>query len=132
MATMLEYETKLRLSYAVQHKLSSCYDQKDAAGLFRQKLYQQVQLDCVRAFGLEDEYGLRVLRSVESSFPGDKQLHDLSYYRKYNRSKPCQIAVGSLAPQVPLYALGGGLEARPLGHHLGGCNRAVLIAGSAS
>ena len=131
MAAMLEYESKLRLSKEVQDKLSSCYDHKDIAGLFRQKVYQEVQLECVRAFGLEDEYGLRVLRSVESNFPGDKPLHDLSYYRKYNRSKPCEIKIGTTAPPVPLHALSDGTEA-PLAQHLAGCHRAVLIAGSAS
>ncbi len=38
MAAMLQYEQQLRLSDLVQRQLGSCYDQKDSAGLYRQKV----------------------------------------------------------------------------------------------
>merc|ERR1711959_862593 len=78
-AAMLSRENELRLSAEIQEKLSRCYDDADASGIHRQKVYREVQEQVAKEFGFSDlEAGMRVLRSVETAFPGDTELSNIS------------------------------------------------------
>jgi hypothetical protein len=134
-SSMLQRENDLRLSKAVQQELSECYGKDDRPGMLRQQVYRKVQEQVVSEFGFEDlSYGLRVLRSVETSFPGDTELSNLSYYRRFNRSRPGRLCAGSVAPDLPLIALHS-KQCAPISTFFSGMTTTrptVILAGSAS
>lgn len=104
--SMLRRENKLRLGSTVQERYrEGGYDAYVA-------ITEEVQEQVAKEFNLEVDVGVELLRCAESivTDPDDlRDIRNISFYRKYNRMKDGDLAVGDAAPPVvkPLRKLDG-------------------------
>jgi len=68
---------------------------------------ERLQRRVAAEFGLEESVGLEVMRCAEQLLPGDREVREISLYRKYNRCVDGQLRVGDLVPDAELHQLDG-------------------------
>jgi hypothetical protein len=103
------------------------------------QVFHAIKERVIEEFGLPKEY-IDVLYSVESRFPGDKDIIDSAFYLKYNRAKQGTINEGERVPmhKMPLASLNGTIstladrlaEDKQGAVSLGRSRPVVLVAGS--
>jgi len=89
---MLKRENELRLTHEIQTKYDECAltDAKKYT-----KLTEDLQKQVLTEFGFDPSNGdLTRYRSALAMYPEEKELKDLVYYYKYNRSRDGTLQVG--------------------------------------
>lgn len=69
---------------------------------------EEIQRQVAREFHLPEHVGVDVLRRAEELLPGDKEVIEISHYRKYNRCRDGNLAVGDAPPDAPLLEVDSG------------------------
>jgi len=111
MKAMLIREQELRLCEETQKAYYRQEDRDDDPMQGSREVTEAVQLQVAREFGFKDPWiGVQCLRLLPSLFPGDDELFNIPFYRRFNRAKQGLIKVGDAAPNIPVIPLDSAAE----------------------
>jgi len=95
---ILRRENDLRLSHETQEEFQAASEPDDWI-----QVVERLQRRVCREFGLSQEVGLNAMRRAESLLPGDKEVSEISLYRKYNRCRDGTLQVSDKPPNLSLW-----------------------------
>jgi len=114
MKAMLIREQELRLCEETQQAYCRQEDRDDDPMQGSREVTEAVQFQVAREFGFKDPWtGVQCLRLLPSLFPGDQELFEIPFYRRFNRAKQGLLKIGDTAPNLSVIPLDSDSE-RPL------------------